>query len=60
MIKGRTYHQLLQVDPSADTEVISVVHRKLAQRYHPDRDEMPAGRQYRSEIARLLGRPSAH
>jgi len=39
MIKGRTYYQLLQVDPSADTEVISVVHRKLAQRYHPDRDE---------------------
>lgn len=30
MIKGRTYYQLLQVDPSADTEVISVVHRKLA------------------------------
>ncbi len=39
MITGRTYYQILLVDPTADTEIISVVHRKLAQRYHPDRDQ---------------------
>lgn len=50
MIKSRTYYQVLQVDPKADTEVISVVHRKLAQRYHPDRDQSPEARARMLEI----------
>ncbi len=44
MIKGKTYYQILQVDPDADTEIISVVYRRLAQRYHPDRDPSPVAR----------------
>lgn len=46
----RTYYQVLQVDPLADTEVISVVHRRLAQRYHPDRDSSPEARQRMLDI----------
>jgi len=45
VIRGKTYYQILQVDPQADTEIISTVHRKLAQRYHPDRDSGPEARQ---------------
>ena len=32
-----TLYQVLQVDPSADPEIIDVAYRKLAMRYHPDR-----------------------
>src|SRR5262245_17333791 len=32
------------VDPDADAEIISVVHRRLAQRYHPDVDPSPEAR----------------
>jgi curved DNA-binding protein CbpA len=30
------------VDPSADTEIINVVYRRLARRFHPDIDPSPA------------------
>jgi hypothetical protein len=32
----RTYYQTLQVDPSADPEVIEAAFRRLALKYHPD------------------------
>lgn len=32
-----TLYQTLQVDPSADPEIIDVAYRRLAMRYHPDR-----------------------
>jgi hypothetical protein len=31
-----TYYQVLQVDPSADAEVIEAAYRRLALKYHPD------------------------
>jgi curved DNA-binding protein CbpA len=31
-----TLYRLLMVDPSADTDIIQTVYRRLAQRYHPD------------------------
>ena len=37
----RTYYQVLQVDIEADADVIATVYRRLAQRYHPDRDPSP-------------------
>lgn len=46
----RNYYQALQVDPGADTEIISVVHRRLAQRWHPDRDSSPEARTRMLEI----------
>lgn len=38
MNRRSTWYQVLQVDPGADADVISTVYRRLAQRYHPDRD----------------------
>jgi curved DNA-binding protein CbpA len=37
----RTYYQVLQLDFEADPDVIAAVYRRLAQRYHPDRDPSP-------------------
>lgn len=45
MSRARNHYEALQVDRAADVEVISWVHRKLAQRYHPDRDPSPDARQ---------------
>ncbi len=41
MIRVRSHYQILQVDPAADAEIINLVYRRLAQRYHPDRDASP-------------------
>jgi curved DNA-binding protein CbpA len=46
----RTYYKILMVDPSADLEIISVVHRRLAQRFHPDVDPSPEARTRMLEI----------
>ena len=37
-MRQRTYYQILMDDPAADPDIISVVHRRLAQRFHPDVD----------------------
>ena len=37
-MSGRTLYQVLMLDPSADTEIITLVYRQLAKRHHPDRD----------------------
>ncbi len=39
---GRTYYQVLQVDPLADPEVIEAAFRRLAMKYHPDTSTDPA------------------
>jgi hypothetical protein len=43
---GRTYYQVLQVDPLADPEVVDAAFKRLALKYHPDtsRDPAAAGR----------------
>lgn len=50
MIGRRTYYQILMVDPSADADILSVVHRRLAQRFHPDMDPSEEARQRMTEI----------
>jgi curved DNA-binding protein CbpA len=50
MIGRKTYYRILMVDPQADADIIATVHRRLAQRYHPDRDDTPEARQRMLEI----------
>jgi curved DNA-binding protein CbpA len=38
----KNYYSILQVDPKADKDIIEVVYKKLAFRYHPDRNKMPS------------------
>jgi curved DNA-binding protein CbpA len=38
------------VDPAADPDIMGVVHRRLAQRYHPDIDPSDEARQRMTEI----------
>jgi len=49
-VRSRTYYQILMVDAEADQDIISVVHRRLAQRYHPDVDPSPESRVRMIEI----------
>lgn len=37
----RTLYRVLMLDPDVDAEVVSVVYRRLARRYHPDIDSSP-------------------
>lgn len=37
----KNYYSILQVDQKADKEIIEVVYKKLAFRYHPDRNKTP-------------------
>jgi len=50
MIGRKSYYRVLMVDPQADADIIATVHRRLAQRYHPDRDDTPEARQRMLEI----------
>ena len=43
-------YQILMVADNADPEIISVVHRKLAKRYHPDMDPSPEAARKMAEI----------
>ena len=40
-VMPRTFYDLLMISPHADREIITVVYRHLAKRYHPDRDPSP-------------------
>jgi curved DNA-binding protein CbpA len=50
VIGRRTFYQVLMVDQAADADIIGAVHRRLAQRYHPDRDSSPEAQQRMLEI----------
>jgi len=39
--RPRTAYQVLQVDPSADPEVVEAAFKRLAFKYHPDRSDAP-------------------
>ncbi len=59
-LAGPTLYQQLQVDPAADPEVIDAAYRRLAMRYHPDRDksdEAVARMQVLNEAKRVLSDP---
>ena len=45
-----TYYKILMLAEIADREIISVVYRKLAQRYHPDVDQSAEAAQKMAEI----------
>lgn len=47
-----TYYKLLQVDPAAETEIIAVVYRRLARRFHPDVDADPEAARRMAELNR--------
>ena len=38
---GKTYYQILQVNPAASPEVIEAAYRRLARIYHPDVNHAP-------------------
>ena|SRR5437660_8244807 len=40
-LESTDYYKILQVDPSADREVIEAAHKQLALKYHPDRNKSP-------------------
>jgi curved DNA-binding protein CbpA len=50
VIGRKTYYQILMVDPAADQDIMGVVHRRLAQRFHPDIDPSDEARQRMTEI----------
>ncbi len=50
MIGRKTYYQILQVDVNADADIIAIVHRRLAQRFHPDLDSSPEASKRMLEI----------
>jgi curved DNA-binding protein CbpA len=50
VIGRKTYYQILMVDQSADQDIMGVVYRRLAQRYHPDVDPSDDARQRMTEI----------
>ena len=45
-----TFYKILMLAETADTEIISTVYRKLAQRYHPDVDPSPEAARRMLEI----------
>lgn len=45
-----THYRVLMVAESADQEIITTVHRKLAKRYHPDLDPSPEAARRMTEI----------
>ncbi len=50
MIGRKNYYQVLMVDQAADADIVAVVHRRLAQRFHPDLDPGDDARQKMLEI----------
>jgi curved DNA-binding protein CbpA len=46
---SKSYYRILQVDPSADPEVIAAAYRRLAMKYHPDTTGSGPGSQARMQ-----------
>jgi hypothetical protein len=58
---GPTLYQLLQLDPSADPDVIDAAYKRIALKYHPDRDKSPEAverMQLINEAKRILSDPA--
>ncbi len=50
MTRERDYYAILQVHPRAEKEIIEAAYRRLAAKYHPDRNSSPEATQRMSEI----------
>jgi hypothetical protein len=50
MDKYADYYKILQIDPSAEPEVIEAAYKKLAQKYHPDVNASPHASNKMKEI----------
>jgi len=46
----KDYYQILQIDPSAEPEVIRAAHDKLSLKYHPDHNKDPMANQRMKDI----------
>jgi DnaJ-class molecular chaperone len=53
-VSDKSYYKLLQVDPSADADVIAAAHRVLARRLHPETDFSGIDGYRRTELDRAL------
>ncbi len=51
----KNYYRILQVDPSAETEIITAAYRRLAQKYHPDANRSPDATRRMQEINEAYG-----
>ncbi len=51
----RTFYDMLMISPRADRELISVVYRHLAKRYHPDVDASPEAATRMAELNEAYG-----
>ena len=53
-MSDKSYYKLLQVDPSADADVIAAAHRVLARRLHPETDFTGIDEYRAKELERAL------
>lgn len=47
---ARSYYDVMMIDPAADRELLTVVYRHLAKRYHPDKDPSPSAEARMAEL----------
>jgi preprotein translocase subunit Sec63 len=50
MSRQPDYYAVVQVDPGAESEVIDAAYRRLAAKYHPDRDRSPGATERMAQI----------
>lgn len=53
--RGKTAYQILQVDPSAEQEVVDAAFKRLALKYHPDTSKAPNASDRMREIIEAHG-----
>lgn len=53
--RGPTAYQVLQVDPSAEQEVVDAAYKRLAMKYHPDTSKAPNAQDRMREIIEAHG-----
>ena len=49
-VHWKDYYEILQVHPRAEPDIIAAAYRKLAQLYHPDRNNSPTATERFQEI----------